>query len=307
LEARYAFLRLLVHAAPAVESLPRIRVLRSLSVELRGALEVLRGDDEIPCVRGKKRRIYFHDGCHVYDSAKTTSEVMQHHSEAGAAVNAAIVRAFALRGGIIVHGLAFEHRGKGYLALGDSGSGKSTLATAILLAGGRVVSDDLVLLGSASDGRVRALPFRADMVLRDQSYQRFRARLELNKLGLDELHVAGERKWRISRARYPGCFIQAVSVAAVLRLVGPGGEGNSVVNRVTQAEGYAAIVRDNYFFNSPHPLEQSAMSRTLGCLLSAVSVLKVVPARRLLSRPVEEVDGLLRRVEKHACQHHLHL
>ncbi len=232
---------------------------------------------------------------------------MQPHSEAGAAVNAAIVRAFALCGGIIVHGLAFEHGDKGYLALGDSGSGKSTLATAILLAGGRIVSDDLVLLGRASDGGVRVLPFRADMVLRDPSYRRFRARLELNGMELDELRVNGERKWRISRDRHPECFVRAVSVAAVLCLASPDGEGNCVLSLITQAEGYAAIARDNYFFNSPHPLEQRAMSQTLGALLTTVPVLKVASSRRLFLRPVEEVDGLLRRIEKHACQHHLHL
>ncbi len=307
LKARYAFLQPLVHSAPAMDQWPLIQVRRSLPIGLRDALKVLRGDDEIQCAHGGKRRLYFNDGCHVYDPLEITAEVMQHHARAGAAVNAAIVRAFALRGGIVVHGLAFEYAGKGCLALGDSGAGKSTLATAILLAGGRIVSDDLVLLGGALDGGVRALSFRADMVLRDRSYRRFRLGLRQRGVDLVELQVDGERKWRIPRDRHPGCFTQATSVAAVMLLVEPGGEGGSEVGLVTQAEGYAAIVRDNYFFNSPHPLEQGAMSRTLGGLLAEVPVLKVAPAGRLLSRPVEEVDDLLRRVGKHACQHHLHL
>ena len=58
----------------------------------------------------------------------------------------AIAHQWARLGRMTLHAAAIEYQGTGLLALGRSGAGKTTLSLAAIAAGGRIVSDDWVML-----------------------------------------------------------------------------------------------------------------------------------------------------------------
>lgn len=60
------------------------------------------------------------------------------------------------QGHMILHGSAVSGRGGGVLLIGDSGAGKSTLAVSLMLAGWKLLSDDLVRI-EAGRGGTRAI------------------------------------------------------------------------------------------------------------------------------------------------------
>ncbi len=271
-------------SAPAAGDSPHIRI-ETLETGMRHELSVLEPMDEVRCARGRRRIVCFPDGCHHYRIDTLSAVVRRAGVGYGIALKAALLRAFALQGVIAVHALAFEHAGLGYLVLGDSGSGKSTLAAAVLLGGGRIVSDDLVLFGLGREGRATAMPYRADLVLREPAYRHYRQ--ELADVGVEAmpLRVGEERKWRIARAVHPGYFVEATAIDVVLVLSKPGDCPNSRMRRVSQAAVGTGLMRENYFLSLPHPLEQRAI---LGCfprLLAGVSGLRVVLGRDLLKCP----------------------
>lgn len=87
------------------------------------------------------------------------------------AAGIALFRAFALQDAIWTHALAFEYAGRSVLALGPSYSGKSTLAAALIAAGGRLVSDDSVLVHATAGDRPTAHCLRDFMRVRQPSEQ----------------------------------------------------------------------------------------------------------------------------------------
>lgn len=84
-------------------------------------------------------------------------------------IGAGLTQAMALAGRVPLHGMAAEIDGVGVLAVGQSMAGKSTLALATLHAGGRVVSDDFLLVGS-EPGRPEIRALRRDLYVREGSY-----------------------------------------------------------------------------------------------------------------------------------------
>ncbi len=130
--------------------------------------------------------------------------------EAGRAITlpllrAAVFGALAEQGFSVLHAGAFEVGGRGVLVIGDSGAGKSTLAMLALRVGGRVVSDDSVLIGMLPEGRPGVAAFRKDAVLREAGER-------LVPPGLDKrLYRArfdGIDRAVLSRARAPEAFVE---------------------------------------------------------------------------------------------------
>lgn len=74
-------------------------------------------------------------------------------------------RTLAQHGQLVLHGsMATNASGRTVVILGESGRGKSTLASAFELAGGRVLTDDCVVI-SRHAGRTRAVPSYAGLRL----------------------------------------------------------------------------------------------------------------------------------------------
>jgi len=94
-------------------------------------------------------------------------------------LNLLLAQQWARAGLVLVHGAAFELDGTGILALGDRGAGKSVLTAAVLAAGGRVVSDDWVMLGSPDGETFRAERLRDFLMFRkSRATQSLLARLD---------------------------------------------------------------------------------------------------------------------------------
>lgn len=97
---------------------------------------------------------------------------LQHAAEArdaGAALLAqtkvALLRCLASAGALALHAAAFEVGEDGWLCAGASNSGKSTLATLAIRQGGRIVSDDSLLVWRQAE-TVQVAPLRRDVHLR---------------------------------------------------------------------------------------------------------------------------------------------
>jgi hypothetical protein len=152
-------------------------------------------------------------------------------------IGAALTHALALAGHAPVHGLAAEIGGLGVLALGESMAGKSTLALAILHAGGRVVSDDLLLTTSVA-GRPVCGAFRRDLYIRQGSYSLIPEHLRV--CSVDDDVGPGRRVLRRDAA--PEVFVAEVSPSVVWFLDQARGAGDCEVTAMSQAEALASLV-----------------------------------------------------------------
>lgn len=86
----------------------------------------------------------------------------------GQALSMALVK----RGREPLHGSAVEHEGRAIALLGGSGYGKSTLAASLIAEGGRLLTDDLLLIRANARG-MQAQPGPARIKLFADSAQRF--------------------------------------------------------------------------------------------------------------------------------------
>ncbi|QRK13142.1 potassium transporter TrkH [Archangium violaceum] len=75
-------------------------------------------------------------------------------------LRAAFLLATLRQGGVLLHASSVAFGGKALVAVGPSGAGKSTFARLARLAGGALLSDEVVAL--LPDGRVLGTPFRSD-------------------------------------------------------------------------------------------------------------------------------------------------
>ena len=154
-------------------------------------------------------------------------------------LRAAVFRAFAEQGFSVLHAAAFEVAERGFLVVGESGTGKSTLAMLALRAGGRVVSDDSVLMGPIVGGRPGVAAFRKDAVLRDAGERIIPPVLRGR---LHRALVDGIERPVLARARAPEAFASTVVPQRLFisrvdrRLRG------SRCRRTTQADALAALI-----------------------------------------------------------------
>ena len=81
-------------------------------------------------------------------------------------LNLALSQQWARAGVMAVHAAGVTVEDRGALILGSKASGKSTLTAAVLAAGGQAVSDDWMLLGTDTEGRLRMERMRGFLMLR---------------------------------------------------------------------------------------------------------------------------------------------
>lgn len=128
----------------------------------------------------------------------------------------ALHHALVLDGGVLVHAAAFELNGVGVLALAPGGGGKSTVAAAALTAGGRVISDDLVVLRCTNEGCVEAVGLRRHLHLRDGSARLLDGR---DGLRLDERAVDSDNRFRLDREGHAAAFAPRTIIDVAAELV----------------------------------------------------------------------------------------
>lgn len=81
-----------------------------------------------------------------------------------------IVHAAAVQGSGLLHSAHIQYNGNGILMPGAAFSGKSSLALFATLAGAKLISDDLVLLGIGKDRQFCARAFRSGLLMRKRTH-----------------------------------------------------------------------------------------------------------------------------------------
>lgn len=179
------------------------------------------------------------------------------------------------RGGLmLVHAAAFEFGGVGVLALGDRGAGKSVLSAAVLAAGGRVVSDDWVMVGKAENGGFHAERLRDFLMFR--SGPPLRALLEQ----LGDLPTTEDPDRSKLVARIPGAsddrFPHSTPVDRIWLLQRCAGE-RPAETRAKEASPIAALqglmqATTPVLLSKRMPAERDQLRRSTGDLLQSVPI-----------------------------------
>lgn len=175
-------------------------------------------------------------------------------------IGAALTHALALTGRALVHGLAAEVDGFGLLVLGDSMAAKSMLALAILHAGGRLLSDDL-LLAESRRGRVVFRALRRDLYIREGCHGLIPDAL-LERLSADRVC---SRRLALRRDSAPESFTAEVAPAVVWFLDGALGSGGCKVAAMSQTKALGSLVRATspLFVGGRYHAERSALLTSL--------------------------------------------
>lgn len=188
-----------------------------------------------------------------------------------------------------VHAAVLEMHGRGVLVLAGKGSGKSVLSLAALVTGGRVVSDDWVLLGMQSAERVWATRLRDTLLLRESWAVerlirhlpdcRFRPWPGRPKYALDL--ADGNRLDQ----RFPaGCGIDAIWL---LNRARGSRTRRSVVERVHPARALAALIQSSspLLFGPAMPVERQSLMLMASRLINNATCHAVATGTDLVDDP----------------------
>lgn len=197
-----------------------------------------------------------------------------------------LAQQWARTGAVPVHAAAFVHAGRGVLVLGDRGAGKSVTAIAALAAGGRLVSDDWVLLAQNRAGAPAVERLRKFFMLRDGwASERLTTRLA------DLSFVAADRPkstLRVPEAadpRFPdGCGIDELWLLERAR---GGRRPKSSARPVAPAAAMARLIKSSMgmLFSGRFPHERAALMATLQHLLDRVACRAVIAGTDMVDDP----------------------
>ena len=258
-------------------------------------LDILVPSDEIHCRRDDATKVYLADGMtRVSDTEGDIPTYLRTPSQPslGGALGVAISRGIAESGGLVLHAAALEYNGLKALTLGQGGAGKSSLAAAALCAGGKIVSDDLVVALKRPDGVVRSPelhPMRRDMyILPDTASllpDSIRSRL---KPGTNRRAP----KLRLSRDGETTAFTNVLEPNCILVLKHQDRPERSTIAALDQASTLAAIVAANPFLQGDFPSLRKKLRDTALQLVSTTPAFAVSTGSRLLFDAEGEIARL---------------
>ena len=212
--------------------------------------------------------------------------------EVGELIGAALTQAMALAGRVPLHAMAAEIDGAGVLAVGDTMAGKSTLALAALHAGGRVVSDDFLLVGGAL-GRPEIGALRRDVFVREGSF-------ELIPDDLRERFTAagaGPGRRVLRRADAPERFAALIAPDVVWFLDGERTASAVEVRPLSQAAALAALISasSSLFASGRYREERARVLPALAAIAESARCFAVRAGEQLLRAPAIVIRELLTR------------
>ncbi|MEE4273107.1 MAG: hypothetical protein V2I67_15650 [Thermoanaerobaculales bacterium] len=207
-------------------------------------------------------------------------------------IDCGIGHVLARQGLACFHGCGFELGGTGVFGLGDSFSGKTTVSVAAMRAGGRVVSDDAVLLAPTSGGELAIAPTRSFGWLRGRTVE----------IATDELRDKmqsgqenGQPRWVLRREDGGEGFVDraipnVIWVQSVDRRL-----KQSRIEAIDQSQVFAALIRaSSPLFLSRHcPEIRDRLIPVFQRLCSQCRGYRVRLAPRLLEAPVDEMRRLV--------------
>lgn len=201
---------------------------------------------------------------------------------------------WARTGALPLHSAAFEIDGRGILALGSRGAGKSVLSMAVLTAGGRLVSDDWVLLAADEQGRPTAERLREFFMLRrGWAAEQLFARLPT----LPFVAGAGTKThFRLTRRDDPR-FPIACRIDEVWLLERPraGRIGPTRWQTLSPTQALACLIESSIglLFGRDFPHERRAALTTLKQLLARVTCHRVATGTDMIENTRKTLDARL--------------
>lgn len=274
---------------------PSLLIRRLQDHDLARSLAGLMPGDAVWCVRDGQVGQHCHDGAVRYSENDSATEVQLAPNvppSLSGALGVGLVRSLSIAGNLVLHAAALHYRGLTLLALGPSGAGKSTLCAAALRAGGRVVSDDLVLLTQPDEpadvgGQIWLHPYRADMLLREGSH-----RLLPNALAdtlKPEQRLSGP-KLRLDRGVAPEAFAARAALSCIAILGQGPRRASSQVRPLDQAGALVGILSALLYRLSP--IARGPLMDAARRLASGYPAVQLDVGARLLSAPVDELEQI---------------
>lgn len=181
---------------------------------------------------------------------------------------------FWQRGQLAIHCSAVRVGEKAILICGGSGSGKSTLTARLLEHGGKLMTDDVAIVGFSPEGQVLVYPaFPQQKLCRDAVVR--------NNLNTDELLYIDEDRDKFAVGRREEFCDKVTELGGIVALNRHYGE--SVTIQALQGHAVLNAVLNNLFmkpvFEQSHPLPPEDM-------MKCIKIAQTVPVYQLL-RPME--------------------
>lgn len=272
---------------------PHIRV-RDTPQDSREAelLGLLYPGEQYLCATGKAKRAYFQDGWMDLDDHP--SDICVYLTDPGntsmdGVLHAAFVRALTLSGGLVLHGALFDVFGRTVLAIGKSGSGKSTLATAVVAAGGRIISDDSIVFERTATGNFRGFALRLNLSIRKGSMSLLPEPLRRQAR---PLKTPLEEKWILERTAFPAIF-SASGVAEEIWVLDSQRSANSDKRQMIQAKALASFMDANPYLASAMSRERTTAIDIVKKFLCSAPLFQVRTGTSLLRTPAHELQKLI--------------
>jgi energy-coupling factor transporter ATP-binding protein EcfA2 len=206
-------------------------------------------------------------------------------------MEAAVILALARRSVVTLHAVAFALGGRNVAAVGASGSGKSTLAAAVMAAGGRVVTDDSVLVRLAND-EVAIAPFRTFLSFRGNSAALLPDPIRRH---LRRRHDAFGPTSSLYRHDCPDHTVDLLTPCDVWALSLDRRRGSSRFDSISHGECLAAVIAETspLFLSPRYPTERARLMPVLTRLVESTSAGRVRLGKDLTADPVSTVERLL--------------
>jgi hypothetical protein len=209
-------------------------------------------------------------------------------------VDVGVNHLLARQGLPVLHSCGFEFDGVGVLGLGESFSGKTTVSVAAMRAGGRVVSDDAVLVVPGDGGVYSLLPVRSYGWLRGKTLDIVPSELHDRMVESDE---NGQPRWVLDREAGGEGFVDrntpdVIWVQSVDRRL-----KESRIEPVDQGQVFAALIRaSSPLYLSRHcPEIRDKLIPVFQQLCAQCRGFRVRLAPRLLEDPEGEMAMLIDR------------
>jgi len=258
---------------------------------------------------GEPQAIDLEDGCvHLHSGARGRIEIEAAHATGDTllprSLNLLLAQQWARAGIMMVHGAAFSHEAHGILALGRQGAGKSTLTSAVLAAGGRVVSDDWILLGASPSGALRAQRLRHFLMLRQNPSTR-KLLSALPDLRLEETQQ--RRKLVAPIDNQPDSlaqrFTEATDIERIWLLEAPADVRPTVSRQQQIDDGSASLAQFieatmPLLFSTRFPVERKALLAIVNRLRREVPISRLQAGAEIVTAPGQSLSRLLKQQTK---------
>ncbi|WP_200237494.1 hypothetical protein [Thiohalocapsa halophila] len=209
----------------------------------------------------------------------------------GGVIDAAACYLLEQQGGFFLHGACFALGSASVIAVADSGAGKSSLSAAAVASGGRLISDDSLLVApGVADERVLVYPNRADA-----SFLPDTASLlphSLQRL-LQDGATTPTGKLVLSRLAAPGHFQACSAPTHLLLLDAQDRNEQTRVTPASQAQALSALIGASSRLAFSRLAPDSAALRTAKMLATALPAFRVRVSNGLIESPVRTLQTLL--------------